>query len=114
VALKLLKPQIGTLAPRISNGREGLTRTQYRAAEHPWRAWYGLKRWKELRLRVLIRDRFTCRMCGKQSFKSGTMVCDHVVPHRGDGSLFWDESNLQILCADPCHNTHKQNAERFA
>lgn len=25
-------------------------------------------------------------------------VVDHIVPHRGDQSLFWDESNWQALC----------------
>ncbi len=24
---------------------------------------------------------------------------DHVVPHRGNQSLFWDEGNWQTLCA---------------
>jgi 5-methylcytosine-specific restriction protein A len=23
---------------------------------------------------------------------------DHIVPHRGDKKLFWDESNWQALC----------------
>lgn len=27
---------------------------------------------------------------------------DHVVPHRGDPVLMWDESNFQSLCAS-CH-----------
>ena len=30
-------------------------------------------------------------------------VVDHVLPHRGDWSLFWDESNWQPLCK-PCHD----------
>nr|WP_281411231.1 HNH endonuclease [Rhizobium sp. BK316] len=50
-------------------------------------------------------------MCGRISLRSGTMVCDHVEPHRGDETLFWDPENLQTLCADPCHNRHKQMLE---
>ena len=32
-------------------------------------------------------------------------VVDHVMPHRGSPSLFWDEGNWQSLCA-ACH-AHK-------
>ena len=31
-------------------------------------------------------------------------VVDHVVPHRGDHTLFWDAENWQSLCAS-CHNS---------
>jgi HNH endonuclease len=31
----------------------------------------------------------------------GTCV-DHIVPHRGDMTLFWDPTNWQTLC-DSCH-----------
>lgn len=111
--LKMLAPRISTMKPRVSDGREGKSRDQYRREEQPWRAWYTSKRWQALRLKILIRDRWTCKMCGRQSFRAGAMVCDHVEPHRGDEGLFWDEENLQILCADPCHNDHKQALERF-
>ena len=30
---------------------------------------------------------------------------DHIIPHRGDMKLFWDESNWQALC-ESCHD-HK-------
>jgi hypothetical protein len=30
-------------------------------------------------------------------------VVDHIIPHRGDMELFWDESNWQSMC-EPCHN----------
>ena len=30
-------------------------------------------------------------------------VVDHIVPHRGDVILFWDQSNWQTLCST-CHN----------
>lgn len=30
-------------------------------------------------------------------------VTDHIIPHRGDRKLFWDESNWQALCK-PCHD----------
>lgn len=37
---------------------------------------------------------------------------DHVVPHRGDVTLFWD-GELQSLCST-CHSAHKQAQERGA
>ena len=30
-------------------------------------------------------------------------MVDHIIPHKGDEALFWDEDNLQSLCT-PCHN----------
>jgi len=30
-------------------------------------------------------------------------LVDHIVPHRGDVELFWDESNWQGMC-ESCHN----------
>ncbi|MEG0049160.1 MAG: HNH endonuclease signature motif containing protein [Clostridia bacterium] len=30
-------------------------------------------------------------------------VVDHIVPHRGDGELFWHKENWQPLCKD-CHD----------
>lgn len=38
-------------------------------------------------------------------------VVDHIIPHQGDQTLFWDsESNWQALCA-PCHNGVKAEEE---
>ncbi|WP_330848890.1 HNH endonuclease [Mangrovicoccus ximenensis] len=38
-------------------------------------------------------------------------VVDHIQPHRGDQSLFWDVSNWQALCKC-CHDREKQRQER--
>ena len=38
-------------------------------------------------------------------------VVDHVVPHRGDMSLFWDSGNWQSLC-QACHDRHKRLLEQ--
>jgi 5-methylcytosine-specific restriction endonuclease McrA len=40
----------------------------------------------------------TCRKCGWPA-----TVVDHVTPHKGDHSLFWNRSNWQSLCK-PCHD----------
>lgn len=38
-------------------------------------------------------------------------VVDHIVPHRGDPVLFWDERNWQPLCKR-CHDAAKQSEEK--
>ncbi|WP_249777770.1 HNH endonuclease signature motif containing protein [Pontivivens nitratireducens] len=49
-----------------------------------------------------------CVRCG------GTAtVVDHIKPHKGDQSLFWDQSNWQALCAHD-HNSAKQSEDRRA
>lgn len=35
-------------------------------------------------------------------FTTRATLTDHVVPHRGDPRLFWDEANWQALCR-ACH-----------
>jgi 5-methylcytosine-specific restriction endonuclease McrA len=37
-------------------------------------------------------------------------VVDHITPHKGNVSLFWDVNNLQALCVG-CHNAGKQSIE---
>jgi 5-methylcytosine-specific restriction protein A len=31
------------------------------------------------------------------------IIVDHIVPHRGDPVLFWDEGNWAAMCK-PCHD----------
>jgi 5-methylcytosine-specific restriction endonuclease McrA len=38
-------------------------------------------------------------------------VVDHVKPHRGDQTLFWDKENHAALCRH-CHNSYKQRLEK--
>ena len=49
-------------------------------------------RWRKLRLRVLQRDNWRCRSCGRYGNE-----CDHVIPHHKGGDP-WDPTNLQCLC----------------
>ncbi len=83
-----------------------------RPPEPVWRKWYHTSRWTKLREKVLLRDLFTCRMCGRIQGDTSQLVADHIAPHRGNAARFWDEANLQTLCANPCHNTHKAALER--
>lgn len=47
--------------------------------------------------RDFLKANSVCCRCGSQA-----TVVDHIIPHRGDESLFWDESNWQPLCSK-CH-----------
>ena len=44
-----------------------------------------------------------CVQCLKEGFIIPAMVVDHIIPHRGDQKLFWDEQNWQPLCKS-CHD----------
>ena len=75
----------------------------------PWLGWYKLARWKRLREWQLATEPL-CRMCLKSETVTAATVCDHVTPHRGNVDLFWNNANLQSLCAG-CHSRHKQLEE---
>jgi 5-methylcytosine-specific restriction protein A len=85
---------------------------QAQRAHVPWKNWYSLKRWRDLRIATFIRDHFTCQMCGKLEGDTSKLSCDHKKEHRGDPALFWDADNLQTLCTEPCHVKHKQAQEQ--
>ena len=59
-------------------------------------------RWQKLRDRF-IRQHPYCEEC----FRKGKLVMatdvDHIIPHRGDQRLLYDEANLQSLCHE-CHS----------
>ena len=54
-------------------------------------------RWRRVRLRVLARDAYRCRLCGR----AGRLEVDHVIPLARGGKPF-DMDNLATVCVD-CH-----------
>lgn len=70
----------------------------------PDRSWYNTKRWRVSR-KVYLNHNPLCRRCAEAGITEQATVVDHVIPHRGDYDLFWDQDNWQALCT-PCHN-HK-------
>lgn len=74
---------------------------------HPF---YNSK-WQGARADYLARHPL-CVMCQTAGRLTPATVVDHVVPHKGDASRFWDQSNWQALCA-PHHNSAKQSAEKL-
>lgn len=108
--LTAVKPRLSALRPRLAKRDDTRAELDRRRDQRPWRKWYKTARWKALRMLVLTRDLFTCRMCGRLEGDTSKLVADHRIPHRGDEALFWDEGNLQTLCSR-CHSGAKQREE---
>lgn len=70
-----------------------------RRRETKERAHYHTADWKAKRLRVLLRDAFTCRDCG-MVVSDKHAHADHIVPLEDGGSD--DEANIVCRC-DRCH-----------
>ena len=71
------------------------------ARENAHRRGYG-REWRVARDRFL-RGHPLCAECLKRGKIAPATVVDHIVPHRGDQKLFWDEDNWQALCK-ACHD----------
>jgi len=67
-------------------------------------------RWHKASKAFLDKNPF-CAYCLEMGRVKIATCVDHIVPHRGDENLFWDESNWQGLC-DYCHNSVKSREER--
>ena len=108
--LTILKPRVQTIPGRLPTlGSSGWRTSDMSAAERGYD-----HRWRKARDRYL-RLHPLCVMCGQET-PSRTVVAtvvDHKIPHRGDKTLFWDETNWQSLCA-PHHSSHKQRMENEA
>ena len=68
-------------------------------------------RWNKARIRFL-KAHPLCVECQKQGRLVKAAVVDHIVPHRGDGKLFWDEGNWQALCKN-CHDHKTMTEDRY-
>ncbi len=66
-------------------------------------------KWQKARERFLSEHPLCC-YCERTGRTTAASVVDHKIPHRGDHSLFWDESNWQPLCK-PCHDSAKAKEE---
>ena len=62
---------------------------------------YGSK-WQKAS-KAYLQSHPLCVECVKLGRYTKATVVDHIVPHRGDQKLFWDQSNWQALCKT-CHD----------
>jgi 5-methylcytosine-specific restriction protein A len=66
-------------------------------------------RWQQARERFLMRHPL-CVMCEAQGRVTAASEVDHITPHRGDETLFWDQLNWQPLCKS--HHSSKTASGR--
>lgn len=59
-------------------------------------------RWRKASKMFLSRHPL-CVECQKQGRLTAATVVDHIIPHKGNQTLFWDENNWQPLCKR-CHD----------
>lgn len=62
---------------------------------------YGY-RWQKARGAYLVKHPL-CAECARQDRIRAATEVDHIIPHKNDPELFWDEDNWQGLC-HPCHS----------
>ena len=95
-------PRIGAARERLDAGGSWRSGKQSSTARG-----YGYE-WQQYRIEYLIAHPL-CAIRGEGCTLAATVV-DHVVPHRGDMSLFWNPANHQAVC-NHCHSKHKQRQE---
>ena len=69
------------------------------------------REWQKARARYLWAHPL-CVKCLAQGRYVNATVIDHILPHRGDPVLFWDENNWQALCKS-CHDKKTMTADRY-
>ena len=65
--------------------------------------------WQKAR-RAYLAEHPLCVMCNAVKRVTAANVVDHIIPHRGNQELFWDEANWQALCKTH-HDTDKAEQE---
>jgi 5-methylcytosine-specific restriction protein A len=101
-------PRLSSTLAWLPDDSQG--KAAYRRATSPWMRLYNTARWKRLRAATLLRDLYQCQMCNRIEANTSKLVADHKRPHRGNETIFWDESNLWTLCQS-CHSGAKQKQE---
>lgn len=69
---------------------------------------YGYK-WQKAR-ELYLNENPLCVFCERKGRTTAASVVDHIIAHRGDMVLFWNETNWQSLCKS-CHDSVKQSEE---
>ena len=114
--LRAVPSRLKAAPTRLKRGAaSGQDREVVRRQDKPWRKWYFLKRWKDMRLARLRLHQWRCEQTGVlligRAHADNSPVLDHKVAHRGDPDLFWDPENVQIV-AKTWHDKEKQRQER--
>lgn len=68
-------------------------------------------RWQQARAAYLAAHPL-CVACEAEGRVTAAAEVDHIVPHKGDEALFWDQENWQALCK-ACHSRKTVEDGRF-
>lgn len=104
--LRTLNTSVQMLTPRQVNAVDP---SSWRSGKTSTQRGYGYK-WQQARAGFLAKHPL-CQYCQREGRVTEATVVDHVIPHRGDMKLFWDQSNWAPLCAS-CHSSVKQAEEK--
>lgn len=84
--------------------------------------WYGGVHWQRLTkawlqrypvcILCLVRGEINRGANDEAITRQRNLIVDHIEPHRGERTLFFDNSNLETLCRCPCHDVDKQRHEQ--
>ncbi len=91
----------------------GVLTNSGRCADHPristrsthakeYNKLYKTARWKRER-RAHLNKHPLCVYCDQKGITKLAVILDHITPHKGDITLFWDRKNRQGLCKQ-CHD----------
>lgn len=100
---KPLKPCKHQGCPNLTDELYCEEHKKFHTVDRPSAAKRGYNsKWRRLSKQFLRKNPLCvkCMTCGK--YVPATVV-DHIIPHRGNPFLMWDESNWQALCK-PCHD----------
>lgn len=68
-------------------------------------------RWGKFRKDYLFENPL-CVHCQASGIQTPANEIDHITPHRGDQTLFWDIGNLQALCKS-CHSKKTRHEQQM-
>lgn len=97
-----------TRRSNIFNTRVAQTFKKDNTTKRSWSVFYNETRWRDLSKSFLSKNPL-CVQCLKSDRITSSAVVDHIKPHRGDKTAFYNISNLQALCKR-CHDmkTHSE------
>jgi len=64
---------------------------------------YNSKKWKDVRVKALVRDELMCVMCRAKGIDAKAEEVDHILELQDRLDLAFELDNLQSLCK-PCHS----------
>src|SRR5215217_1610200 len=77
-----------------------------------WRRFYKTARWLKGRA-WFLRENPLSVFCEEEGIATPATILDHIIPHKGNEKLFYDQENWQGLC-QPHHDSFKQMLEKNA